>query len=86
MPRPVWVDPSGMWSWKVGRPSVGILVEWRPAVNRRGQNSWEALVMWAHGGGEVHWSTGCTWMRAECVRPMSVIDWKDPTVLVDWTP
>jgi hypothetical protein len=46
MPRPVWVDSSGMWNHNGGRPpSVGILLEWRRAPDIRGQPAWKGLVI-----------------------------------------
>jgi hypothetical protein len=85
VPRPVWVDQSGMWSWKIRSPSVGILLEWRRSPDRRGRPSWQGLVVWAHGGGEVAWSTGMRWMELECIRPMTVADWKDETRAARWS-
>jgi hypothetical protein len=83
-PRPVWVDMSGQWSWKIRSPSVGILVEWRQVPDRRGRPSWQGLVMWAHGGGEVAWSTGMRWVELECLRPMQVAAWNDETRAAAW--
>lgn len=65
-PGPVWVDSSGLWSWRSGPgPSIGILLEWRRSADSRGRPSWEGLVLWAHGRGEVAWSSGVRRMRVE---------------------
>jgi hypothetical protein len=80
LPRPVWIDSTGMWNHNGGRPpSVGILLEWRSSPDARGQPSWEGLVVWANSFSERGWSSGTTWMRAACIRPMTVVDWKIPT-------
>ena len=67
-PRPVWVDVTGGWrgehDW---RP--GLLLEWK-AIAHRGGNRWEALVIWARGGGELPWELSMKWMRQGDVRPM----------------
>lgn len=84
VPRPVWVDKSGLWSWQTRGPSIGLLVEWRRVPDRRGRPAWEGLVIWAHGGGEVAWSSGVTWLRQECIRPMRVADWKDQRRPATW--
>lgn len=85
VPRPVWVDSSGMWNTNAGLPpSVGILLEWRRSVDVRGQPDWEGLVVWANGNTSRSWSSGVTWMRSACVRPMQASDWKDPTRTAFW--
>jgi hypothetical protein len=77
LPRPVWIDSSGMWNHNGGRPpSVGILLEWRHAADIRGQPAWEGLVIWANSFSDRGWSSGTTWMRSQCIRPMKVADWK----------
>ena len=79
LPRPVWIDSTGMWNHHGGRPpSVGVLLEWRRAADVRGQPMWEGLVIWANSFSDRGWSSGTTWMRAACIRPMTVGDWKVP--------
>jgi hypothetical protein len=81
LPRPVWVDSTGLWSHRAGLPpSVGILLEWRRVVDARGQTSWDGLVVWANDPGGGRWSCGTTWMRSQCIRQMTVPldDWKTP--------
>jgi hypothetical protein len=67
-PRAVWVDVTGGWrgehDW---RP--GLMLEWQ-RVERRNRVHWEALVIWAHGGGELPWEISMKWMRQGDVRPM----------------
>ncbi|MEP9364737.1 hypothetical protein ABLE68_17350 [Nocardioides sp. CN2-186] len=76
LPRPVWIDSTSLWNHHGGSPpSVGILLEWRQAVDIRGRPSWEGLIIWANAGSG-RWSSGCTWMRSQCIRPMIVADWK----------
>lgn len=68
-PRPIWVDVTGHWrderDWH-----AGLLLEWRQVPTRRGVTRWEALVMYAAGGGELPWSLSMRWVRSGEVRPM----------------
>jgi hypothetical protein len=74
-----------MWNHNGGRPpSVGILLEWRRAADMRVQTTWEGLVIWANSFSERGWSSGTTWMRSQCIRPMVVVDWKDETRTIAW--
>jgi hypothetical protein len=34
--------------------------------------------VWGNSFSERGWSSGTTWMRAACIRPMKVLDWKIP--------
>ncbi|WP_182526613.1 hypothetical protein [Nocardioides dongkuii] len=59
-PRHVWVCVTGRWH----EQSPGVLLEWR-----RGTTSWEALVIWAGGGGVRTWEVKHGWVPAAHVRP-----------------
>ncbi|MBZ5741154.1 hypothetical protein [Nocardioides mangrovi] len=77
LPRAVWIDSTGMWNHNAGLPpSVGLLLEWRRGADPRGQPAWEGLVIWANSHREGTWSSGCTWIRAACIRPMAASDWR----------
>ncbi|MQW77233.1 hypothetical protein GHK92_15270 [Nocardioides sp. dk4132] len=60
VPRHVWVCRTGRWQER----SPGLILEWR-----RVQGHWEALVVWASGGGVRAWELAHGWVRAEHVRP-----------------
>jgi hypothetical protein len=45
------------------------MLEWK-RVDKRSRVHWEALVIWAHGGGELPWEISMKWMRQGDVRPM----------------
>lgn len=64
----MWVDVSGHWKEQDWRP--GILLEWRLVDLPRDKQRWEALVVWARGGGELPWSLNQQWMQQQYVRPM----------------
>ena len=59
-PRHVWVAPDGRW--EAALP--GVLLEWRKG------ETWEALVTWGSGGGNVATTCHTQWLPAEKVRPV----------------
>ncbi|WP_166390341.1 hypothetical protein [Nocardioides ochotonae] len=59
VPRHVWVAPDGRW--EAALP--GVLLDWRKVGA-----SWEALVMWGSGGGNVASAGHTQWLSADKVR------------------
>jgi len=59
-PKHVWIDVTGSSTSR----SPGLLLEWR-----RTPSGWEALCVYASGGGNRRWSLTEAWVRAEHVSP-----------------
>ena len=60
-PRHVWVNVTGNPAYR----SPGVLLDWR----RQRDGRWEALVVWAEGGGNVRPRSHVEWVRSEHVAP-----------------
>ncbi|MFC6045230.1 hypothetical protein ACFP8W_09130 [Nocardioides hankookensis] len=60
-PRHVWVNVTGSAAYRY----AGVLIDWR--VDGRG--SWEALVVWVDGGGNLKAHAHMGWVAAAHVRP-----------------
>jgi hypothetical protein len=62
-PRHVWVNVTRNPAYR----SPGLLLDWRRCPDGR----WEALVLWAEGGGNIRPRSHVEWVRQEHVLPAS---------------